>query len=64
LQFPAKPQGGHQKSSYALDETEIAARDARNTRLRSKRAYFPVVKSFDEFELSASSIRGFRPGPT
>ena len=44
----------------ALVETEIAARDASNTRLRGKQACFPMVKTIEEFDLSASSI----PAPT
>jgi DNA replication protein DnaC len=44
----------------ALVETEIVARDASNTRLRSKQACFPMVKTIEEFDLSASSI----PAPT
>ena len=44
----------------ALVETEINARDASNTRLRSKQACFPMVKTIEEFDLAASSI----PAPT
>ncbi len=44
----------------ALVETEIDARDASNTRLRSKQAAFPMVKTIAEFDLAASSI----PPPT
>ena len=44
----------------ALVETEINARDASNTRLRSKHACFPMVKTLEEFDLTASSI----PAPT
>jgi DNA replication protein DnaC len=44
----------------ALVETEIAARDASNIRLRGKQAGFPTVKTIDGFDLSASSI----PAPT
>ena len=44
----------------ALVETEINARDASNTRLRSKQACFPMVKTLEEFDLTASSI----PAPT
>jgi len=44
----------------ALVETEIAARDASNTRLRSKQANFPMVKTIEQFDLAASSI----PAPT
>ncbi len=40
----------------ALVETEIAARDASNTRLRSKQASFPTRKTIAEFDLAASSI--------
>jgi len=39
-----------------LVEAEIAARDASNTRARLKAAAFPVIKTLDEFDLSASSI--------
>ena len=44
----------------ALVEVEIPARDASNTRLRSKQACFPTVKKVEGFDLSASSI----PAPT
>ena len=44
----------------ALVETEIAARDASNTRLRHKAAAFPTTKTLAEFDLAASSI----PEPT
>ena len=37
-------------------ETEIAARDASNIRLRSKQASFPTRKTIEEFDLTASSI--------
>lgn len=40
----------------ALVETEIAARDASNTRLRGKQANFPTRKTIAEFDLAASSI--------
>ena len=40
----------------SLVETEIAARDASNIRLRSKQACFPTRKTVDEFDLTASSI--------
>ena len=40
----------------ALVEVEITARDASNTRLRSKQAYFPTVKTIAQFDLAASSI--------
>jgi DNA replication protein DnaC len=40
----------------ALVETEIAARDASNTRLRGKQANFPTRKTIAEFNLAASSI--------
>jgi len=40
----------------ALVETEINARDASNTRLRSKQACFPMIKTIEEFDLTASSI--------
>jgi DNA replication protein DnaC len=44
----------------ALVEAEITARDASNTRLRSKQACFPTTKTIDQFDLTASSI----PAPT
>ena len=44
----------------ALVEVEISSRDASNTRLRSKQASFPTIKTIDGFDLSASSI----PAPT
>ena len=40
----------------ALVEAEITARDASNTRLRSKQACFPTTKTIEQFDLSASSI--------
>ena len=40
----------------ALVEAEITARDASNTRLRSKQASFPTVKTIEQFDLAASSI--------
>ena len=40
----------------ALVEVEITARDASNTRLRSKQASFPTLKTIDGFDLAASSI--------
>jgi len=40
----------------ALVETEIAARDASNTRLRSKQASFPTTKTVEGFDLAVSSI--------
>jgi DNA replication protein DnaC len=43
-----------------LIEAEITARDASNARTRMKTAAFPVVKTLDELDRSASSI----PGPT
>lgn len=43
-----------------LVEAEIAARDASNLANRLKAASFPVVKTLEEFQLSASSI----PKPT
>jgi len=43
-----------------LIEAEIASRDASNTRARLKAAAFPVIKTIEEFDLSASSI----PAPT
>ena len=39
-----------------LVEAEITARDASNARTRLKTAAFPVTKTLDEFDLSASSI--------
>lgn len=39
-----------------LVEAEIAARDASNTKNRMKAAAFPVSKTLDEFDLSASSV--------
>jgi DNA replication protein DnaC len=44
----------------ALVEREIAARDASNERARLKAAGFPVIKTIEEFDLTASSI----PAPT
>ena len=43
-----------------LIEAEIASRDASNTRARLKAATFPVIKTIEEFDLTASSI----PAPT
>lgn len=43
-----------------LIQAEIASRDASNTRARLKAAGFPVIKTIQEFDLSASSI----PTPT
>lgn len=40
-----------------LVETEIASRDASNTRARLKAAAFPVTKTLDEFDVAASSIK-------
>ena len=40
-----------------LVETEIASRDASNTRGRLKQAAFPVTKTLDEFNVAASSIK-------
>lgn len=40
----------------SLVETEIAARDASNTRLRGKQACFPTRKTIEQFDLTASSI--------
>ena len=40
-----------------LVETEIASRDASNTRARLKAAAFPVTKILDEFDINASSIK-------
>src|SRR4051794_5399566 len=45
-----------EKLLRALVESEIAARDASNTRLRGKQAYFPTRKTITEFDLAASSI--------
>jgi DNA replication protein DnaC len=39
-----------------LVEAEIAARDASNTANRLKAAAFPVAKTLESFDLSASSI--------
>lgn len=44
----------------ALVEAEVAARDASMARARLKAACFPVKKSFEDFDFSASSI----PRPT
>ncbi len=38
-------------------ETEIASRDASNTRARLKAAAFPVTKTLDEFDVTSSSIK-------
>ncbi|HEY8094016.1 MAG TPA: IS21-like element helper ATPase IstB [Acidimicrobiales bacterium] len=43
-----------------LIEAEVAARDASNQRARLKAAGFPVLKTVEEFDLTASSI----PAPT
>ena len=43
-----------------LIEAEVCARDASNERARLKAATFPVLKTIEEFDLSASSI----PAPT
>lgn len=40
-----------------LVEAEITARDQSNTRTRRRPAGFPVIKTLDEFQVSASSIR-------
>ena len=40
-----------------LIETEIASRDASNTKARLKAAAFPVTKTLDEFDVTASSIK-------
>ena len=40
----------------SLVETEIAARDASNIRLRGKQACFPTIKTIAEFDLTVSSI--------
>lgn len=40
-----------------LVETEIASRDASNTRARLKAAAFPVAKTLEEFDLKSSSIK-------
>ena len=39
-----------------LVEAEISARDAANARNRLKAAAFPVTKTLDDFDLTASSI--------
>lgn len=39
-----------------LVEAEIAARDASNARTRMKTAAFPVIKTFDEFDRTISTI--------
>jgi DNA replication protein DnaC len=39
-----------------LVEAEIAARDASNARTRMRSAAFPVRKTLDEFDVTASSI--------
>jgi len=39
-----------------LIAAEIASRDASNTRARLKAAAFPVIKTIEEFDPSASSI--------
>ena len=39
-----------------LVEAEIAAREESNTRTRRRQAMFPVVKTLDEFDLTASSV--------
>jgi len=44
----------------ALIEAEIAARDASNAATRLRNATFPVVKTFDGFDVAASSV----PQPT
>ena len=38
-------------------ESEIASRDAANARNRLQAAQFPVTKTLDEFDLSASSVK-------
>jgi DNA replication protein DnaC len=40
-----------------LVETEIASRDASNTRARLKAAAFPVTKTLDEFNVTSSSVK-------
>lgn len=40
----------------ALVEAELAARDATNLARRHKAAGFPVAKTFDGFDVAASSI--------
>jgi DNA replication protein DnaC len=40
----------------SLVETEIAARDEANRRRRHRAATFPVVKTFDGFDVTASSV--------
>ena len=39
-----------------LVEAEIAVRDASNARTRRRQACFPVTKTLDEFDLTASSV--------
>ncbi len=39
-----------------LVEAEIASRDASNTRTRMRTASFPVVKTLEDFDVSASSV--------
>src|SRR4051795_10038692 len=39
-----------------LVETEIAARDASNVRTRMRQAAFPVTKTLEEFDVTASSV--------
>jgi len=43
-------------TNATLIETEIAARDASNTANRLKAAAFPVIKTLEGFDVSASSI--------
>jgi DNA replication protein DnaC len=40
-----------------LVEAEIVSRDASNTRARLKAAAFPVTKTLDEFDVTASSVK-------
>ena len=40
-----------------LIEAEIASRDASNARNRLRAAGFPVTKTLDEFDVSASSVK-------
>lgn len=39
-----------------LIDAELAARDASNARVRMKAAAFPVIKTIEEFDVTASSI--------
>jgi len=55
---PAAGSGGHRKSSCALVETEITAREASNARTRLKAAAFPFTKTLEEFDRTVSSVPG------